>query len=70
MPTIAIPELLDPEETAELLGVTTGTLSVWRCTRRYPLDYVRVGRSIKYPADSVRKFITSRTVSTSPVTSK
>ena len=37
MSTMVEPDrLLTPEQTAEMLGVTMGTLSVWRCTKRYP----------------------------------
>jgi hypothetical protein len=33
MATATLP-LLDEKQAAELLNVTPGTLSVWRCTRR------------------------------------
>lgn len=54
--------LMDPAEVAELLGTTTGTLSVWRCTRRYHLPYVRVGRRVRYRRADVENFIAERTV--------
>jgi predicted DNA-binding transcriptional regulator AlpA len=54
--------LLDEKQTAELLNVTPGTLSVWRCTRRYPLPYIKVGRSVKYRLADIEAFISSRTV--------
>lgn len=52
--------LLTPMETAAILHVTTGTLAVWRCTKRYPLPYVPVGRKILYKAEAVRDFVESR----------
>ncbi len=55
-----ITPLLSPIETAKILGVTAKTLAVWRCTRRYPLAYVRVGRSIMYRTEDVQGFIDSR----------
>jgi hypothetical protein len=50
------------KEAAEILGVTAGTLSVWRCTRRYPLPYVKIGRSVKYRMADLERFIESRTI--------
>lgn len=55
--------LLDEREAAELLSVKPGTLAVWRSTKRYPLPYVCVGRSIRYTESGLLAFIASRTVS-------
>ena len=52
--------LLKPTEVAALLGVTVATLEVWRCTNRYPLPYVKVGRSVRYEAGDVETFISKR----------
>jgi predicted site-specific integrase-resolvase len=56
-------ELLKPEETAARLGVSVGTLAVWRCERRYPLRYVRVGRRIRYEVQAIEEFVQRRSVS-------
>lgn len=40
--------LLSPMEASLLLGVSIDTLSVWRCTGRYNLPFVKVGRLVKY----------------------
>ena len=51
-------ELLQPEEAAKILGVSAGTLGVWRCTKRYPLPYVKLGsRAIRYRLADVMNFI-------------
>lgn len=55
-------ELLNEAAVAEMLDVTTGTLQVWRSTKRYPLPYVKIGRNVRYPRSGVVKFIESRTV--------
>jgi predicted DNA-binding transcriptional regulator AlpA len=55
-------ELLDEKETAAILGTTAGTLQVWRSTKRYPLPYVKVGRSVRYKRSAIADFITSRTI--------
>ncbi|MGA2498393.1 MAG: helix-turn-helix domain-containing protein [Tepidisphaeraceae bacterium] len=56
------PKLLDDPAATEYLGLRPGTLSVWRCTRRYPLPYLRVGRSIKYRVEDLDRFLQERTV--------
>jgi excisionase family DNA binding protein len=55
--------LLDEAKTAEVLGVTKGTLQVWRSTKRYPLPYVKVGRSVRYRMSDIEAFLQQRTVS-------
>ena len=50
------------KETAALLDVSTGTLQVWRCTKRYPLAYVKIGRNVRYPKSAILAFIASRTI--------
>ena len=55
--------LLTPEQAASILGVTAGTLNVWRTTRRYPLAYVKIGRKVMYRAQDIEDFAQSRTVS-------
>ena len=62
MPTTQPEKLLNPTETAAILGIAVGTLSVWRCTRRYDLPYVKSGRRVKYRPSDIEAFITSRTV--------
>ncbi len=48
--------LLTPWDVAERLGVSTATLATWRCTKRYPLTYVKVGRLVRYRAADVDAF--------------
>ena len=60
MPT-TFPQLLTPDETAQILGVSRQTLAVWRCTKRYTLSYVRCGRLIRYRAEDIEAFIARHT---------
>ena len=46
--TKAVPEMLTIQEAAEYLGVKPQTLSVWRCTHRYDLPAVKIGRCLRY----------------------
>jgi excisionase family DNA binding protein len=41
-------KLMDTEDAAQYIGVTTRTLEVWRCTRRYCIPYLKVGRCVRY----------------------
>lgn len=54
--------LLSPTETSVVLGVTQGTLSVWRSTGRYQLPYVKCGRLVKYKVADILSFLDSRRV--------
>jgi hypothetical protein len=56
-------KLLNERQAAELLGVSPGTLSVWRATKRYPaLKYIKVGASVRYSPADVQEFLRGRTV--------
>lgn len=61
---MAIPVLKTPAEAAALLGVSPGTLSVWRSTKRYPLTYVKVGSKVFYLEKDIEAFLENRTVVT------
>lgn len=52
--------LLTKEDVSDILGVTVGTLAVWRTTKRYNLPYVKSGRLVRYREEDVQAFITSR----------
>ena len=52
--------LLTPQDVANRLGVSTTTLSTWRCTKRYPLPYVKVGRLVRYRLGDVEAFEIAR----------
>ena len=52
-----ISQLLSPQQTARALGTTSGCLAVWRCTRRYPLRFTKIGRKIFYREEDVQAFI-------------
>ncbi|OBT10368.1 excisionase [Shewanella sp. UCD-FRSSP16_17] len=52
--------LLTPAQVSEFLGVTIGTLSVWRCTGRYPLSFIKVGRRVMYRQSDVESFVEGR----------
>ncbi len=53
--------LLSRKETAEILGVTEGTLAVWASTKRYNLTFIKVGRLAKYRYSDIERFLEQRT---------
>ena len=53
--------LLTPQQVSNILGISVGTLAVWRTTKRYNLPYVKAGRLIRYRMEDVQAFIESRT---------
>jgi len=54
--------LLLPTQAAALLGVTEGTLAKWRTTRRYRLNYTKIGGRVRYRQSELEKFLAARTV--------
>lgn len=53
--------LLSEVEAAQFLGVKPTTLQVWRCTNRYPLKFIKVGRLVRYRQSSLDAFLAQRT---------
>lgn len=53
-------KLWSAEQVADVLGVSKQTLAVWRCERRYPLPYVKVGSRVRYRPADVHQFMTDR----------
>lgn len=59
--TLSPTSLLDDQQVALALGVSPGTLSVWRSVGRYDLKYIKVGRKVKYSVGDLLAFLESRT---------
>ena len=54
-------QLLNSRQAADYLGIAVETLNVWRCTKRYNLSYIKVGRLVKYRQSALDAFLESRT---------
>ena len=52
--------LLTPQDVATRLGVSITTLATWRCTKRYALTYVKIGRLVRYRLSDVEAFEAAR----------
>lgn len=50
-------ELLSRREAAAYLGVAEQTLAIWKCTKRYDLPYVKIGKLVKYKKSDLDSFI-------------
>ncbi len=53
--------LLTPPEAASYIGVSVDTLSVWRCTGRYNISYLKVGRLVRYRKSDLDAWLEKRT---------
>ncbi|NRA59082.1 MAG: helix-turn-helix domain-containing protein [Phycisphaerales bacterium] len=51
--------LLRDREAARLLGVSVRTIYAWRVSENLP--HVKIGRTIRYPADALHRWAESRT---------
>jgi excisionase family DNA binding protein len=49
-------------QAAEFLGISPGTLEVWRSSKRYLIPFVKVGRLVRYKKESLDAFLEARTV--------
>jgi predicted DNA-binding transcriptional regulator AlpA len=56
------PQLLTHDKAADFLGVTPGTLYVWRCTKRYEIPYIKIGGRVAYDAADLLTWLQSRRV--------
>jgi len=54
------PKLLTANEVSALLGVSPGTLQVWRSTKRYPLKYLKIGGLVRYRESDLIEFMRGR----------
>jgi excisionase family DNA binding protein len=52
--------LLDTEQAAAHLGVTVGTLNVWRSTGRHQLPYLKIGRNVRYRLSDLDVWLEAR----------
>lgn len=60
-PAIPTKDLLDDVSAAEILEVTPGTLAVWRCTGRYNLPFIKIGRKVRYRRSDLEAWLSART---------
>jgi len=56
------PQLLSNDQAADFLGISPGTLVVWRCEKRYSVPYLKVWRKVLYDVDDLVAFLESRKV--------
>ena len=59
--TIIQQDLLDEKSAAQFFVVVPGTLSVWRCTGRYKIPFIKVGRLVRYRMSDLDAWLKSRT---------
>ncbi len=52
--------LITPDKVSEILGISKGTLAVWRSIGRYNLPYVKIGSRVMYRLTDIQAFIEER----------
>ena len=55
-------ELFNSDQAAAYIGVSPGTLEVWRCTKRYQIPFIKVGRLVRYRKSELDSFLEQRTI--------
>jgi excisionase family DNA binding protein len=58
---VQAPEFMDTQTAANYLGLKPQTLSAWRCSGRYRLPFLKVGRKVLYKKTDIDAWIGSRT---------
>jgi predicted DNA-binding transcriptional regulator AlpA len=56
------PKLLDAPRAAEFLGISRNTLAGWRCSKRYSVPYIKIGRLVRYRQADLVAFLDSHHV--------
>ena len=71
MSTVLSPsDLLTREQAAQYLGLKPQTMSVWACTKRYGLPYLKVGSLVRYRRADLDGFLEARTIGADPADSQ
>ena len=55
--------LLTPNDAADMMQVSIGTLQVWRSTGRHGLPFVKVGNCVRYRRSDIDTWLAQRTQS-------
>lgn len=50
------------ESAAEFLGISKGTLAIWRCTKRHQIPFYKIGKNVFYKKDDLEAFVESTRV--------
>ena len=64
MPNAVLPDLLTPEEVAEITGLSMDTLAQWRSQKRC-IPYLKIGRVVRYDPAEVQAYLERCRVSVS-----
>lgn len=54
--------MLNREDAAKYLGISSSTLANWACTRKFNIPYFRLGKAVRYRKSDLDAFIESNAV--------
>lgn len=57
-----LPTNLAPDDAARLIGAKPSTLSVWRCTGRHHVPYLKIGGLVRYPTRQLAEYLARSTL--------
>ncbi len=69
MPVGVLPDLLTPEEVAEMTGLSLDTLAQWRSQKR-GIPYLKIGRAVRYDSSDIQMYLERCRVSVSDPTER
>lgn len=52
--------LLTPDDLESIYGIPKATQATWRCTGRWSLPYIKVGRNVRYRRESIEEWLRAR----------
>ena len=55
-------ELLSSHQASIYIGVSPSTMEVWRCTKRYQIPFIKIGRLVRYRKSELDSFLDQQTV--------
>jgi excisionase family DNA binding protein len=61
MQTAVERQAMETPEAASYLGVTAGTLTTWRCTRKVQVPFTKIGRKVIYRKSDLDRFLLQNT---------
>jgi len=50
-------KLLTRKQAAEMLQCKESTLAIWKCTKRYSLPCIKIGKNVRYRLSDILAFI-------------
>lgn len=47
------------DDAAKFLGISKGTLAIWRCSKRHSIPFYKIGKNVFYKISDLEAFVES-----------